>query len=209
MLNGSDSTDLDGTIVQYRFAVSGPNGESFDIISEQSITSYTFLGEGKWSISLTVIDEFGAVSFATEEKSVIIDTLPPEPGEDGKLTLEGIDSDGDGVRDDVERYIASLPLTSDQKREFLNYGRTIHQGISTAEHRDESITNTFLEIDNKYCLESYMTPEKLDTYSKRLLIKTYNTKDRIIAWVKAKSNFAGQIVTIEKNEGNYGAYCKN
>lgn len=32
--------------------------------------------------------------------------LPPDPGELGKLTLEGIDSDGDGVRDDVQRWIA-------------------------------------------------------------------------------------------------------
>jgi hypothetical protein len=31
--------------------------------------------------------------------------LPPPPGEAGKLTLQGIDSDADGVRDDVQRYI--------------------------------------------------------------------------------------------------------
>jgi hypothetical protein len=32
--------------------------------------------------------------------------LPPDPGEAGKLTIEGIDSDNDGVRDDVQRFIA-------------------------------------------------------------------------------------------------------
>lgn len=32
--------------------------------------------------------------------------LPPDPGEAGKVTLAGIDSDGDGVRDDVQRWIA-------------------------------------------------------------------------------------------------------
>jgi hypothetical protein len=32
--------------------------------------------------------------------------LPPDPGEAGKVTIEGIDSDGDGVRDDVQRWIA-------------------------------------------------------------------------------------------------------
>ncbi len=31
--------------------------------------------------------------------------LPPDPGESGKQTLAGIDSDGDAVRDDVQRYI--------------------------------------------------------------------------------------------------------
>jgi hypothetical protein len=33
--------------------------------------------------------------------------LPPDPGDVGKQTLEGIDSDNDGVRDDVQRWIAS------------------------------------------------------------------------------------------------------
>ncbi len=32
--------------------------------------------------------------------------LPPDPGEAGKQTLAGIDSDNDGIRDDVQRWIA-------------------------------------------------------------------------------------------------------
>jgi hypothetical protein len=32
--------------------------------------------------------------------------LPPDPGPEGERTLEGIDSDKDGVRDDVQRFIA-------------------------------------------------------------------------------------------------------
>jgi len=32
-------------------------------------------------------------------------SIPPDPGEAGKSTLEGIDSDNDGLRDDIQRYI--------------------------------------------------------------------------------------------------------
>ncbi|MDX8380534.1 MAG: hypothetical protein R8M14_00305 [Ghiorsea sp.] len=32
--------------------------------------------------------------------------LPPDPGAAGRGTLAGIDSDNDGVRDDVQRWIA-------------------------------------------------------------------------------------------------------
>ena len=32
--------------------------------------------------------------------------LPPDPGPEGMKTIEGVDSDKDGVRDDVQRYIA-------------------------------------------------------------------------------------------------------
>lgn len=33
--------------------------------------------------------------------------LPPDPGPEGKFTLLGIDSDGDGIRDDIYRYVVN------------------------------------------------------------------------------------------------------
>jgi hypothetical protein len=42
--------------------------------------------------------------------------LPPDPGQAGKLTIDGIDVDKDGVRDDVQRWIAenwALPACSE------------------------------------------------------------------------------------------------
>jgi hypothetical protein len=38
--------------------------------------------------------------------SVVCPCLPPDPGVTGLATLEGIDSNEDGIRDDLERYIA-------------------------------------------------------------------------------------------------------
>ncbi|MCF6156788.1 MAG: hypothetical protein E3K36_16465 [Candidatus Brocadia sp.] len=34
--------------------------------------------------------------------------LPPDPGKAGKETLLGIDTDGDGVRDDIQRRIMKV-----------------------------------------------------------------------------------------------------
>ena len=45
--------------------------------------------------------------------------LPPDPGEAGKATLEGIDSDKDDVRDDVQRHIAITVTDSARHREAL------------------------------------------------------------------------------------------
>lgn len=45
--------------------------------------------------------------------------LPPDPGEVGKATLEGIDSDHDGIRDDVQREIMFLAPESTKKRDAL------------------------------------------------------------------------------------------
>jgi len=46
-------------------------------------------------------------------------SLPPDPGEAGKATLAGIDSDGDGVRDDVQRWIATTYPNSEKIRAAL------------------------------------------------------------------------------------------
>jgi len=45
--------------------------------------------------------------------------VPPDPGEAGKQTLEGIDSDGDGVRDDVQRWIILTYLAEGEMREAV------------------------------------------------------------------------------------------
>ena len=51
--------------------------------------------------------------------------LPPDPGEEGKADVAGIDSDNDGVRDDVERYIAykypDNPLTRKALYQYSKY----------------------------------------------------------------------------------------
>ncbi len=46
--------------------------------------------------------------------------LPPDPGAIGNATLAGIDSDGDGVRDDVQRYIGITYPQSAKKRAALS-----------------------------------------------------------------------------------------
>lgn len=45
--------------------------------------------------------------------------LPPDPGEEGKKTLEGIDSDHDGIRDDLQREIVFMYPERDEVRRVL------------------------------------------------------------------------------------------
>ena len=45
--------------------------------------------------------------------------LPPDPGEAGKATLAGIDSDKDGVRDDLQREIVYMYPQNDEVRRVL------------------------------------------------------------------------------------------
>ena len=52
----------------------------------------------------------------SEEAPVASDNLPPDPGDAGKATVEGVDSDSDGVRDDLQRFIAAEYPDSERQR---------------------------------------------------------------------------------------------
>lgn len=47
-----------------------------------------------------------AGTLAQSDAGGLVLTLPPDPGEAGLATLAGVDSDKDGVRDDVQRFVA-------------------------------------------------------------------------------------------------------
>lgn len=49
------------------------------------------------------------------------DWLPPDPGAAGKRTIVGVDSDGDCVRDDIERYIVLELLPSSSQKKTRKY----------------------------------------------------------------------------------------
>lgn len=63
--------------------------------------------------------------------------LPKDPGPAGKTIIEGIDADGDCVRDDIENYIAQKYPNSDQQKarkylfEFAKYlGLFLHPALT-------------------------------------------------------------------------------
>lgn len=60
-------------------------------------------------------------------------TLPPDPGEAGKATLAGIDSDNDGVRDDLQREIVFLYPNNDEVRRVLRAMIKKEQQVITTE----------------------------------------------------------------------------
>lgn len=68
--------------------------------------------------------------------------LPPDPGENGKLTLEGIDSDADGVRDDVQRYIVlTYPDSIETQRALRQHTKALQAFILQAYNKDQALNN--------------------------------------------------------------------
>lgn len=82
--------------------------------------------------------------------------LPADPGENGKETLIGIDSDLDGVRDDVQRYILltyrhqlSIQLA------LLDFAKTIQQVFATNLSHSDALKIAEQLAINSQCLHYY------------------------------------------------------
>lgn len=119
--------------------------------------------------------------------------LPPDPGEAGKLTLGGIDSDHDGVRDDLQRYIAlsygASPATVDALRQTAKVmqGAILDNASSTA-----SIDHATDLARSLECLEA-IRPEDATTVHQMLIGEALNTEDRGLAFLAANDRLGGAV----------------
>ena len=203
-LNASNSSD-DYKVEAYHFKLTSPAAEvtSFDtqIVSDAGIDL-----DGKWQIDLYVTDNAGNIS-ETISKEITVDLLPPDPGEQNDQTLAGIDSDNDGVRDDVERYIASLSLDENITQALKEFSRINQDGILNAAVREDSIQSTYDKLSYEYCLRSKMSDEEAQTLSNAIIKQQHNTKERVLAWVRSQHNFAGEIVVTVNDRNEFNEYC--
>ena len=154
--------------------------------------------EGRTSDALTV---------TVVKKVEIINgyTLPPEPDPTvNNATLLGVDSNGNGVRDDVERWVIKKYANSDypkHKTEVgLQWGRVAQQVIQSPQTAYED--KKYLLIDKAQECE-YRTYEKLgkslnygidnDIFNDEYVDKAFNTKERMKAYYMFNGSMGGHV----------------
>jgi hypothetical protein len=121
--------------------------------------------------------------------------LPPDPGEAGKVTLQGIDADGDGVRDDVERYIALTYATSTKTRYGLTqYAKAQQQLLVQATNKQSTIQNATDTGRADHCLKSIAGFNIAVSIRDDLGSLMLNTYDRVGANTRAESQLGGQVM---------------
>jgi hypothetical protein len=105
-------------------------------------------------------------------------SLPPDPGEAGKQTLEGIDSDGDGVRDDVERWIALSYPNSPTGQAALTHV-TVALAAALVAQNQVAVKNAALaELAAARCLVYVETTRGVNISSEDLTAVFLNTNNR-------------------------------
>ena len=176
-----------------------------------------FTQSGDYKITIQAITTSGKI---TDPQSIMLnvnvdtignDIIPNDPGENGLLELTGIDSDRDGVRDDVEIAINTTFSNEDStvRTSVLNYGRLLQELVSINANKSPSRQNgiDLLNISSslKKCLEKNFTDEEdVEYIHAELFANQFNTIERIRFYLKAQVEANGMETT---NEDYFSSSC--
>jgi hypothetical protein len=118
--------------------------------------------------------------------------LPPDPGEAGKATIAGIDSDRDGVRDDIQRYIALTYPNSAKTRAALSQLAKGIGGLMLSSGKDAAYLKA-VELNSAQSCLFYVIGFNTDGVpDDRLESQILNTRERTRAYVSANGNLSGK-----------------
>lgn len=117
--------------------------------------------------------------------------LPPDPGEAGKATLQGTDLDGDGVRDDVQRYIAeNFPGDQRIQNALKGFAKAQLETLINAQNKNASIQHSVEASRTHQCL--YFIFEEAGRAGDMLRAEVLNTEARSLAYITYNNNLGGQ-----------------
>jgi len=132
--------------------------------------------------------------------------LPPDPGDAGKLTLEGIDSDHDGIRDDLQRYIVltygSSPVTVNALEQAV---KTVQAEILDAGSHQQAVDDATAMIRNIECL-SAVRPGDGGAVGSALVAKALNTEARGLAYLRFSDQLGGEVFPL-RARSQWSASC--
>jgi hypothetical protein len=128
--------------------------------------------------------------------------LPPDPGEEGKRTLPGIDSDADGVRDDVQRYVLVNYLSDSAAAELLlRYARSSQLLLTSGDDAEQAL-RLIRELDRISSCWHFQFPDGDGRPLQALEAEILNTRPRLAADFAAARALDGRIsVQTRADEG--------
>ena len=136
------------------------------------------------------------------------DGLPPDPGEAGKATIEGIDSDQDGLRDDIQRYIALNYPDSQKTRDSLKELTLVTQKALLESHDERKSLDNADEMTRATECLLYIHPRRSGYEIDNLLLAEFlNTIERSRAYLDYNDKLGGHIFR-GKRIDEYKTSCK-
>ena len=155
----------------------------------------------------------GSTSFVVGKGPIVVfgDPQPPHPGEAGEQTLLGIDSDKDGVRDDIEIWINErFEGQENLIKAMKQYAQTYQEGLKVAHDKEASIKATHDSFRAANCIRWIIGIDEETKIDKEFMFNFLNTKERIKMKMAASKNFHGQGLPedLSRNYDNKKIFCK-
>lgn len=132
--------------------------------------------------------------------------LPPDPGEEGKKTLLGIDSDGDGVRDDVQRYIVqTYPEHKRLQKALFEYAKQYQVMLQVADNKEASRQATDVQGARHQCVSSIV--QNSYKHLRKLRPVILNTIERNRRYVLFNKQLSGYISNSHRDIREWHLSC--
>jgi hypothetical protein len=146
-------------------------------------------------------------AFGAKTLEEINPNLPPDPGSAGKATLEGIDADNDGLRDDVQRAIwlrAPRPDQNALRLAMMQFAKARQEMIVMSSSSDlEAMFQTYKkELLALHCLEQYTKTFEADKGTVYFAVR--NTQKRSEAIDLFQRRVDGYMWANKDKDGTWG-----
>jgi hypothetical protein len=126
------------------------------------------------------------------------DGLPPDPGVGGLTTLAGVDTDRDGIRDDLQRYIVQTYGSSAVSVSALKQAvKTVQSAVLDAASASPSIDHANQMLRDLECL-SAVRPADGAKVHKGLVARALNTEARGLAFLRYSDQLGGQAFPLQQ-----------
>ncbi len=133
--------------------------------------------------------------------------VPPDPGAAKDATLAGIDTDHNGIRDEIDRWIATQYGDKPGALEAIRMNAKGSQKLmmSTPSTKEQALAIAYESMDLGGCTGNKLREEGINAsnFWGEEMLRTYNTKDRLNAR-KNVFSLAGMIV---RNVGDTTINC--
>ena len=119
--------------------------------------------------------------------------LPPDPGSAGDATIEGVDVNDNGIRDDIERWIALTYQESDKTRQALiqNYYPLQNFMIHAREDDRDAVYNDMTALQRSSECLYYVRRDDANDLLAELESVVVNTSDRVYAYLDSSRILGG------------------
>lgn len=142
------------------------------------------------------------------------DEEPKHPGEIGNKSVLGVDSDVDGIRDDVEVWINNN-TSNTQNKDMYNVrmamkqiAKNVQSNMKFRDNREVSTNHGRATVDSFKCLEDLSSGPEYEKFSSELQIEMFaSSMDRLNAWAKLQGNLSGQKFSVSDKKQK-GATCE-